>query len=76
LFFVLIGRLLSVSAKVSDLLPFNVIISETVIRFTSSNEMTDASMSYRLTGALFNVLAAVALHFPMKLLINKKINLK
>ncbi len=76
LFFVLIGGLLSVSAKVSDLLPFNIIISETVIRFTSSNEMTDASMSYRLTGALFNVLAAVVLHFPMKLLINKKINLK
>ena len=71
LFFVLIGGLLSLSGKVSDLLPFNIMVSETVI-----SELTDASMTYRLTGAFFNVLAAVALHFPMKFLINKQINLK
>ncbi len=76
LFFILAGGLLSLSGTVSDILPLNIIISETAIRFTSSSGLTDASMNYRLTGAIFNIIASVALHFPMKFLINKKINLK
>lgn len=76
LFFVLIGVLLSLSGTVSDLLPINIIISETSILFTSSTETSDATMNFRLTGALFNIAASVALHFPMVFLINKKINLK
>ncbi len=76
LFFILAGGLLSLSDTVSDTLPLNIIISETAIRFTSSSGLTDASMNYRLTGAIFNIIASIALHFPMKFLINKKINLK
>lgn len=76
LFFVLVGGLLSLSGTVSDLLPLNVIISETAITFTTSSELTDASMNYRLTGAIFNIITSIVLHFPMKFLINKKINLK
>jgi hypothetical protein len=33
-------------------------------------------MNFRLTGAIFNIIASIALHFPMVFLINKKINLK
>ena len=73
---ILVGGLLSLSGTVSDILPLNIIISETAIKFTSSSGLTDASMNYRLTGAIFNIIASVALHFPMKFLINKKINLK
>lgn len=76
LFFVLIGGLLSLSGSVSDILPINIIISETSILFTSSGETTDATMNFRLTGAIFNIIASIVLHFPVVFLINKKINLK
>lgn len=76
LFFVLAGGLLSLSGTVSNMFPLNVVVSDTAIRFTSSVELTETAMSYRLTGAFFNIIASIALHFPMKFLINKKINLK
>ena len=76
LFFVLAGGLLSLSGTVSNMLPHNVVISDTAIRFTSNVGLTEAAMSYRLTGTFFNIIASIALHFPMKFLINKKINLK
>ena len=76
LFFILIAILSKLSSSVSDLLPINVIISETTILFTTNSVTSDATMNFRLTGALFNIVASIALHFPMKFLINKKINLK
>ncbi len=76
LFFVLMGSLLSVSGTVSDLLPINIIISETSILFTSDSTLVDNTMNFRLTGAVFNIIASVILQFPMAFLINKKINLK
>ena len=76
LFFVLAGGLLSLSGTVSNMFPLNVVISDTAIRFTSSAELTETAMSYRLTGAFFNIIASIALHFPMKFLVSKKINLK
>ena len=76
LFFVLIGGFLSLSGTVSDILPINIIISETSILFTSDSTVTDNTMNFRLTGAIFNILASVVLQFPMTFLINKKINLK
>lgn len=76
LFFVLIGGFLSLSGTISDILPINIIISETSILFTSDSTVTDNTMNFRLTGAIFNILASVVLQFPMTFLINKKINLK
>lgn len=76
LFFVLMGGLLSLSGTVSDILPINIIISETTILFTSDSTVTDSTMNFRLTGAIFNIIASIVLHFPMVFLINKKINLK
>jgi hypothetical protein len=76
LFFVLIGGFLSLSDTISDILPINIIISETSILFTSDSTVTDNTMNFRLTGAIFNILASVVLQFPMTFLINKKINLK
>ncbi|MBE6751301.1 MAG: hypothetical protein E7556_02125 [Ruminococcaceae bacterium] len=76
LFFVLAGGLLSLSGTVSNMFPLNVVVSDTAIRFTSSAELTETAMSYRLTGAFFNIIASIALHFPMKFLVSKKINLK
>ena len=76
LFFILIGGFLSLSGTVSDILPINIIISETSILFTSDSTVTDNTMNFRLTGAIFNILASVVLQFPMTFLINKKINLK
>ena len=76
LFFVLIGSLLSLSGTVSDMLPINIVVSETAILFTSDSTVVDGTMNFRLTGAIFNILASVVLQFPMAFLINKKINLK
>lgn len=76
LFFALMGGLLSVSGTVSDILPLNIIISETAILFTSDPSLVDGTMNFRLTGAIFNIIASVILQFPMAFLINKKINLK
>ncbi len=76
LFFALVSFVLGLSENVSDLLPLNVIISETSIIFTDSSEVTDNTMNFRLTGAIFNMIASALIHFPMVTLINKKINLK
>ena len=76
MFFILISILSTLNTTVSDSLPINVIISETSILFTTDSITTEATMNFRLTGALFNIAASIALHFPMKYLINKKINLK
>lgn len=76
LFFALTAGLLFLGGKVSDLLPFNVIITETYINFTTIGYTTDTAMNFRLTDDIFNLVAAIALHFPMKYLIKKKINLK
>ncbi|MBR2876719.1 MAG: hypothetical protein IKC01_06245 [Clostridia bacterium] len=75
-FFVLIGGILSLSGTISDALPVNIIISETSILFTSESVTSDSTMNFRLTSAVVNIAASVALHFPMTFLINKKINLK
>lgn len=76
LFFVLAGVLLSLSGTVSDMLPINIVVSETAILFTSDSTVVDGTMNFRLTGAFFNIVASVILQFPMAFLINKKINLK
>jgi hypothetical protein len=70
------GCLLSLSGTVSDMLPINIVISETAILFTSDSTVVDGTMNFRLTGAIFNIIASVVLQFPMAFLINKKINLK
>lgn len=75
-FFVLIGVLLSLSGTISDALPLNIIISETEILLTSNSIVSPETMNFRITGAIFNVIASIALHFPVVFLINKKINLK
>lgn len=76
LFFVLMGCLLSLSGTVSDMFPINIVVSETAILFTSDSTVVDGTMNFRLTGAIFNIIASVILQFPMAFLINKKINLK
>jgi hypothetical protein len=58
------------------MLPINIVISETAILFTSDSTVVDGTMNFRLTGAIFNIIASVVLQFPMAFLINKKINLK
>jgi hypothetical protein len=70
------GGLLSASGTVSDMLPINIIVSETSILFTSDSTLVDGTMNFRLTGAIFNIFASIILQFPMAFLINKKINLK
>ena len=76
LFFVIMGGLLSLSGTVSDMLPINIIVSETAIIFTSDSTLVDNTMNIRLTGIIFIIIASVILQFPMTFLINKKINLK
>lgn len=76
LFFVLLSVISSISEIISDALPLNVIISETSLRFTNQSITSSETMNFRLTGAIVNLIASTALHFPMVALINKKINLK
>ncbi len=76
LFFILVSVVLGISNNVSDLLPLNIVISETKIVFTNNSQLTDNTMNFRLTGAIFNIAASFLIHIPMVNLINKKINLK
>lgn len=74
--FVSVGVLLSLSGTLSDKLSLNVIVSETEVLFTSNPPQHSNTMDASLTNAIFNIVASIALHFPVVFLIDKKINLK